>query len=96
MERRTNLRKRIRRRVRQARRSSGSAAIGAAAGPGLAAVAACQAVGAGQLVGPDGLADAVHHRARLNVTVAVHEWLISSAERGNSATLLGRRHPGGA
>jgi phosphatidylserine/phosphatidylglycerophosphate/cardiolipin synthase-like enzyme len=31
----------------------------------------------------------------LNVTVAVHEWLISSAERGNSATLLGRRHPGG-
>ena len=45
---------------------------------------------------PDGLADAVHRRARLNVTVVVRGWFLSAAERGNPVTLLDRRHPGGA
>ena len=35
-------------------------------------------------------------RPRFNVTVEVRGWFLSSAERGNPATVLDRRHPGGA
>jgi phosphatidylserine/phosphatidylglycerophosphate/cardiolipin synthase-like enzyme len=34
-------------------------------------------------------------RPRFNVTVGAREWFLGSVERGNPATLLDRRHPGG-